>query len=379
MQQIPCSENGKGRRRVAARNSTAYARATSFMRRRPRARHHEASSVTWLQRSASSVIMRRHMRSSIRIRTHAPRRDEKRRRAARVAAIALALAAFHLARAHDGFVAKAHAQGLAPAVPSTPDPTDLVRAELVSDAAAVAPGRPFHLAVRLAIKEGWHVNWLNPGDAGLAPGVSWRVPKGFKTTVMCWPYPERFPTGPLVIFGYAKELLLVTEVTPPSDLAAGTPVEFGAEVTWLACEEACIPGSASLTTKLAVETGARTDATWSPVIDAWVRRCPALAGPWSVDASLADQATLLLDLQTAEDTNATLAGASFFPYDQGVIENASPQLLSVIEGPRGRSAYQLRVELARVAPTIPERVRGVLVMDSGGPKPIEVDVPLRRR
>jgi hypothetical protein len=62
-----------------------------------------------------------------------------------------------------------------------------------------------------------------------------------------------------------------------------------------------------------------------------------------------------------------------------VIENAAPQLLSVLEGPRGRSAYQLQVELARVASNIPERLRGVLVMDSGGHRAIEVDVPLRRR
>ncbi len=319
------------------------------------------------------------MRSSITIGTHAPRRVESGRRATRVAAITLALLAFHLASTPRGFVAKANAQGLAPKLPSEPDPKDLVHAELVADVEALAPGRPFHVAVRLEIKDGWHVNWLNPGDAGLAPGIKWNVPKGFKTTVMCWPYPERFRTGPLVIFGYAKELMLVTEVTPPADLPVGAPVELGAEVTWLACEEACIPGSASLSTKLAVETTARTDSKWSPPIDAWRNRCPGLSGPWSVDASLGDQATLLLDLQIAEDEKVPLNGAFFYPYDQGVIENAASQLLAVLPGPNGRTAYQLRVELSRVASNVPERLRGVLVMDTGSPLAIEVDVPLRRR
>lgn len=378
MQQIPCSGNRDECRRGAAWYSTAHARAAFFMRRRSCTRHHETSWVIRLKRSALSVIMRPHMRSSITIRTHAPRRVESNRRAPRVAAIALALGVCHLASMTGGFVAKAHAQGLPPTLASEPDPKDLVRAELLADVEALAPGRPFHLAVRLAIKDGWHVNWLNPGDAGLAPGIEWRVPKGFKTTVLCWPYPERFPAGPLTIFGYAKELILVTEVTPPVDLPVGT-IELGAEMTWLACEEVCIPGSASLSTKLAVEAKARPDSKWLPAIDAWQKRCPALAGVWSVDASLGDQATLLLDLQTAEDANVTLNNAFFYPYEQGVIENAAPQLLSVLPGPRGRSAYQLRIELSRIASSIPERVRGVLVMDPGGPLAIEVDVPLRTR
>lgn len=378
MQQIPCSENAGGGRRGAAWYSTAHARATFFMRRRGRARHHETSWVIRLKRSASSVIMRPHMRSSIIIRTHAPRRVESSRRATRVAAMALALGVFHLASTTVGFVAKANAQGLAPKVPATPDPKDLVRAELVADVEALAPGRPFHLAVRLAIKDGWHVNWLNPGDAGLAPGIAWRVPKGFKTTVMCWPYPERFRTGPLVIFGYEKELVLVTEVIPPADLPAGT-IELGAEVTWLACEEACIPGSASVSTKLAVDATPRPASKSSPAIDAWLKRCPGVAGVWSVDASLGDHATLLLDLQTAEDANVTLNNAFFYPYEPGVIENAAAQQLSVMPGPFGRSAYQLRIELTRIASKIPERVRGVLVLDRGGPLAIEVDVPLRTR
>jgi len=204
------------------------------------------------------------MRPLIPIGTDATRRVENHRRATRATAIARALVVFHLATTTSTFVAKANAQGLVPSLPEPVDAKDLVRAELIADVEALAPGRPFRLAVRLEIKEGWHVNWLNPGDAGLAPGIAWKVPKGFKTNVMCWPYPERFVAGSLVIFGYAKELILVTEVTPPSDLALGSPLEFAADVTWLACEEACIPGSASLTLKLPVEATARSHSTWAP-------------------------------------------------------------------------------------------------------------------
>ncbi len=321
-------------------------------------------------------MMRLNMRASIRIRRHEAARVRSRPRAPRSTAIPAVLIACHLANTACIFDASARAQGVAPAIPGEPDPKELVRAQLIADTDAIAAGKPFRLAVRLEMKDGWHVNWLNPGDAGLAPGVEWRVPKGFKTTVMCWPYPERFETGPLLIFGYAKELILVTEVTPPSDLPE-TPVQLGADVTWLACEEACIPGSATVKLTLPVEREPRRS-EWAGPIEAWQSRCPAPSGAWNVDASVYDDA-LLLDLQTVEEGAVKLNGAFFYPFEPGVIENASPQLLSVMEGPRGRSAYQLRVEFWRMATKMPDRVRGVLVMDLTTPRAIEVDVPLRKR
>jgi len=319
------------------------------------------------------------MRASIVIRTHAPRRVESGRRATRGATIALALAAFHFACAGSNFVAKAHAQGLSPSLPTDPDPKDLVHAELITDIQALAPGRPFRLAVRLAMKEGWHVNWLNPGDAGLAPSIAWKLPKGFKADFVCWPYPERFPTGPLTIFGYAGELLLSIDVTPPAELRPGDSVELATEVSWLACAEACVPGSAALSLTLPVETTPRPDANASARIEAWRKRCPELSGRWTVDASLDDRRTMRLGLQTAEESSAAVTEAFFYPYEQGIVENAAPQLLSVLQDPLGRSSYQLRVEVSRVATRVPERMSGVLVIQSGGPHAIEVDVRLRTR
>jgi DsbC/DsbD-like thiol-disulfide interchange protein len=376
MQQIPCAARLDIRRRGAAWASVAGAPARYLVRRVVRTRHHGVRCPALLKRRVFLVIMRLNMRARIRIHRHETARVGSRPRRPRWAAIPAMLIACHLTNTACIFDASPRAQGLTPAIPAQPDPTDLVRAQLIADVDAITAGKPFRLAVRLEIKEGWHVNWLNPGDAGLAPGVEWRVPAGFKTTVMCWPYPERFEAGPLLIFGYAKELILVTEVTPPARIPDG-PVQLGAEVTWLACEEACIPGSATLSLALPVEQAPRPS-PWSGPIEAWLGRCPRPAGAWNVDASVFEDA-MLLDLQTAEDSSVKLSSAFFYPYDTGVIENASPQLLSIMEGPQGRSAYQLRVQFWRMATGTPERVRGVLVMDLGAPRAIEVDVPLRKR
>ncbi len=50
-----------------------------------------------------------------------------------------------------------------------------VAASLVSSLDAAPPGRSFDAGLRLKMKPGWHVYWLNPGDSGLAPKLLWRL------------------------------------------------------------------------------------------------------------------------------------------------------------------------------------------------------------
>jgi thiol:disulfide interchange protein DsbD len=259
-----------------------------------------------------------------------------------------------------------------------------VRAGLVADVACVAPGGTFRLAVRLTMEEGWHVNWLNPGDAGLAPGVSWRLPAGFRAGLLEWPHPRRFVTGPVVIFGYEAEVLLVTDVRAPATLEAGGAVELIADVSWLACAEACVPGSGTASLRLPVEAVSRPDADGVRRIEAARRRLPSPAGAWHVEAYPEDATRLVLELQTAAATTPALEGLYFFPYEQGLIENSSAQVMSVSPGPGGRTGYQLRVELSRMATQPPSRLTGVLVSASGwsggtGSGAIEVDIPIRSR
>ena len=55
-------------------------------------------------------------------------------------------------------------QGAARAAPPM---SELVQAELIAEPAAIAPGEPFWVGLRLRIKERWHVYWRNPGDLSL--------------------------------------------------------------------------------------------------------------------------------------------------------------------------------------------------------------------
>jgi len=136
--------------------------------------------------------------------------------------------------------------------------------------------------------------------------------------------------------------------------------------------------------QLPVEVVARADAEAMARFEASRARCPSPSGSWNVQARTEDSSWIVLDIQTADPTTPPLAGLFFFPYDPGVIENATAQTTSVLTGPGGRSAYQLRIERARMPAGSLSRLSGVLVSASGwsggnGPAAIEVDAPIPGR
>ena len=96
--------------------------------------------------------------------------------------------------------------------------TGQVEAELVAERAALVPGEPVTVALRLKAIPGWHTYWRNPGDSGEPTRIEWRLPRGFSAGEIEWPVPERIPVGPLMNFGYHGEVLLLTRVG-----AAGGP------------------------------------------------------------------------------------------------------------------------------------------------------------
>jgi len=61
-----------------------------------------------------------------------------------------------------------------------PVQTDHVESELISEVAAIQPGVPFTVGLRMKMDEHWHTYWLNPGDSGLATTIAWTLPEGFR-------------------------------------------------------------------------------------------------------------------------------------------------------------------------------------------------------
>jgi len=66
---------------------------------------------------------------------------------------------------------------------------------------------------------------------------------------------------------------LIVSITPPKDLVVGSQVDVKAKVTWLVCQEMCLPGKAELSLQLPV--GAQAQPVNRDEFDRWSKRLPA--------------------------------------------------------------------------------------------------------
>ena len=136
------------------------------------------------------------------------------------------------------------------------EPKDLVKASLVADVEAIAPGSEFHVAVLMKIAPHWHTYWINPGETGTPTSIKLSGPKGFTFGKIQWPTPTKIVMDGAITYGYEDEVLLSLPVTVAKDTAISGDVSIDAEVEWLSCKETCIEGSAKLSIKLPVASGA---------------------------------------------------------------------------------------------------------------------------
>ena len=118
-----------------------------------------------------------------------------------------------------------------------PDAEPKVVASFVPEAKAIAPGGTLAVALKEVIREHWHTYFSNPGDSGAPTQIKWQLPPGWEAGPIQWPYPMRLPVGPLMNFGYEKEVALISDIKAPADAKPGDTATLEADVDWLVCSE----------------------------------------------------------------------------------------------------------------------------------------------
>lgn len=126
-----------------------------------------------------------------------------------------------------------------------------IRVSLVSEDAAVAPGKTHWVGILLEPENFWHTYWRNPGDSGEPPKVAFKPQKGVEIGDLQWPIPQQIPVAHLVNYGYEGATLLMAPLTLEQGFSKNQ-LTLEAELSWLVCKEDCIPGWASLDVTLPV-------------------------------------------------------------------------------------------------------------------------------
>ena len=132
--------------------------------------------------------------------------------------------------------------------------SDLVRAQMMADVAAIAPGKPFTVGVKFKIAPDYHIYWINPGDTGIPTKIEFTLPAGFTAGDVQFPVPKKFTMpGNITAYGYDDEVMLLATITPPAELKEGEDVTIGVKESWLVCnKDQCVPGKGKDELKLRV-------------------------------------------------------------------------------------------------------------------------------
>jgi thiol:disulfide interchange protein/DsbC/DsbD-like thiol-disulfide interchange protein len=255
-----------------------------------------------------------------------------------------------------------------------------VQVSLIPEVRTIAPGTPFWVAVRLKMDPRWHTYWINPGDSGAPTEIKWNLPPGFEAGAIQWPHPQRIEVPPLVSFGYEGEAALLVRITPPRDLKrdvnSGERVTLAAHVSWLECEELCVPGEATVSVVVPAGPAVENDPTLARFFSEARARLPLDSADWRFAAG-SGEGFVRLTATPPLWLKEPVAEAEFFPETPGRFSNGrSPW-------GRGGGAYVTDLPLSDVSTAPVRRLTGVLVSKSGwrGPgseRAIRVDVEIGR-
>jgi DsbC/DsbD-like thiol-disulfide interchange protein len=257
------------------------------------------------------------------------------------------------------YAAGAHAVG-------TPIPHGTL--ELIAEDQWISARHEFYLGLHFQLEMGWHIYWINPGDSGEPPRVTWQLPAGLTPGAMEWPTPRRLGTSSIVDFGYEDAVMLIVPMHAEASLAAQRQTRLGVEVRVLVCREICIPGKAQLSLTLPIKSQRPVpDAGTSELFATTRKSLPRpTPGDWRFSVDDAND-YFVLTASLGHQITRTV----FFPLVESQIDNAAPQkLLPVADGFR----LTLRKSDQLLKPI--DRLKGVLVLSTD--RAYLIDVPLSK-
>jgi suppressor for copper-sensitivity B len=145
----------------------------------------------------------------------------------------------------------------------------MAKARLVAALDAVGQEATLAFGLELQLADKWKTYWRSPGDAGIPTSLDWSGSSNVADLAFLWPAPIRFTLFGLETYGYEQEVVFPLVVTPARP---GEPVTLDARVTYMVCEEVCVPFDEHLT--LTLPAGAATPGPQGYRIESFRARVP---------------------------------------------------------------------------------------------------------
>lgn len=255
------------------------------------------------------------------------------------------------------------------------------RPRLVFEARRVQPGQTVLLGIHFEIDDEWHIYWPGDNDSGSPTTVSLDLPKGVTAGPILWPAPSKHVgEGDIVDYIYERAVTLLIPLTIDPAYADDT-LAVGAEVKWLECKEACIPGRRVMGVAIEVEPAAATGT--APAASPGSVPAPPAADALGPDAALFRVARARVPVPaTPGSVSTTWSGEELSIGVEGAASLAFYPLegCARLENPAGDGAAQGATLLLRFEPTPPAApIKGVLEVRRGdGAAPMFLSIDLAR-
>lgn len=157
---------------------------------------------------------------------------------------------------------------------------EALKAELISEAAAVAPGQTVVVGLHLQHPAGTHTYWKYPGIVGLATRIEWSLPEGVKAGELQWPAPQKVMMASYETQGYEGETLLMCPITVPDEFKEKTLV-LKAKVSWMHCGRTCHPATDQpFSISLPVSDAVKADASNQPLFEKFRAKIATPSTEW---------------------------------------------------------------------------------------------------
>ena len=247
--------------------------------------------------------------------------------------------------------------------------TQHVIGQLVGELSHAQPGQAYRVGLLLKHDPHWHTYW-KASATGYATSIDWDLPEGWTASEISWPTPTTYESQGFVEYVYEGDILLMVDLTPPADSAAGTvAIPFSAD--WLMCEELCIPGGMKGTISLEIAHGTPEPSTeWGPLFQKFEDQLPVAPVQYSLQAWVEGRDIVLTV------TGQPAESLQFFD-SQTILVPVQETPFSITE--EGKSL--LRLQVAEDGP-LPDQLQGVLAAKGGWPgqdsvASLIVDIPVQ--
>lgn len=254
------------------------------------------------------------------------------------------------------------------------DSANPVTVELIGETESLQPGQPTWIAIHMSIAKQWHAYWKNPGDAGMAPVVTWNLPDGFTADDLQWPTPKSFSLSSATGFGYEDELVLLARLTPPASFKPSPSTEISADIRWVVCNESsCLPGDGHITLSLPVSNETPQLAKKQSAIFAKARANI----PQKHQAISAERKENSIEVTFTNPTPGAIAfnEAHFFPEEKKTIDHTSA--ITIQRSEDNPNQHTLTLKEVESPSTKASSLKGILVLHSQNTThSFDVDIPI---